>query len=88
MGNFKIEISAVGGHMVDRDKKHLENVDFNESGEDTPDAIAKRCVDDLIATGCSDVSAIITHWPGTETQVVDDLVTGVRKKKEAETTQG
>lgn len=83
MGTFKIEIIAVGGHGVDRDKKEGEVVDFNEGGENSPDAIAKKCVDALKATGCSfsypEAGATITHWPGSDHEVKDDLQTGIRK---------
>lgn len=79
MGQFKIEIIAVGGHGVDRDKKDGEEVDFFESGTLTPDAEAKLAVQHLQQQGCNIESATITHWPGEESEVVDDLLTGKRK---------
>lgn len=78
MGNFRIVVAALGGHGVDRGKGNGETVDFHAGGQASPDSIAKRFVDELRANGCVDVSATITHWPGAENQVVDDLVTGVR----------
>jgi hypothetical protein len=78
MGQFKIEITAVGGHGQDRSKKAGEVVDFKEGGDTTPDAIAKKCIDELKAAGVNVESAKIVHWPGTETEVTDDLQTGVR----------
>jgi len=80
MGTFLITIKAVGGHGQDRSKKDGEVVDFNEGGETTPDAVAKKFTDELKAlSGCSIESATITHWPATDSEVVDDLVTGIRK---------
>lgn len=78
MGEFLVTIKAVGGHGVDRDKKDGEIVDFNAEGEGSPDAVAKKCVDDLLLLGCVEVSATITHWPGMPEEVKDDLVTGIR----------
>jgi hypothetical protein len=79
MGDFRITINAVGGHGQDRSKKDGETVDFNAGGEGTPDSVAKKCVDELKAKGVDVTSATITHWPGSETEVTDDLLTGARK---------
>lgn len=78
MGNFRITVNAVGGHGVDREKSHGETVDFDAGGEHSPDAIAKRMVDELRATGCSVTEATITHWPGSGNDVVDNLLSGKR----------
>lgn len=79
MGNFKIEIEAVGGHGVDRSKKDGETVDFYADGEFSPDAIAKRVISELKRFGNDVQAARIIHWPGQESEVTDDLLTGVRK---------
>jgi hypothetical protein len=78
MGNFRITINGVGGHGVDRGKRHGETVDFGAGGDTSPDAIAKRMVDELKATGCSITEATITHWPGQDGSVVDNLLTTKR----------
>jgi len=78
MGTFKIEITAVGGHGVDREVKDGEIVNFFKEGNQTPDAIAKFMELNLRNSGCMIDSATITHWPGQESQVVDDLITGKR----------
>lgn len=81
MGNFTITVKAVGGHGQDRLKKDGEVVDFTEGrGEasNSPDAIAKRFVEELKAKGTSVESATITHWPGQPSEVTDDLLTGIR----------
>lgn len=79
MGTFKIEITAVGGHGVDRGTKDGESVNFKAEGDKTPDAIAKDFADALKESGCSIDSATITHWPGSDSEVKDDLITGIRK---------
>jgi len=79
IGQFRIIITATGGHGVDRGKKDGEIVDFNADGEYTPDAIAKRLVNELKRFGATLKNASIVHWPETDGQVTDDLLTGIRK---------
>lgn len=78
MGSFTITVKAVGGHGQDRSKKDGQVVDFSNESADSPDAIAKRFVDELKAKGTNVESATITHWPGQESEVTDDLITGIR----------
>jgi len=79
MGSFKIEITAVGGHGVDRDVKDGEVVNFFKEGNFTPDALAKTFERLVAHYGNQIESATMTHWPGDPNEVVDNLVTGVRK---------
>lgn len=79
MGTFKIEITAVGGHGQDRNKKEGEVVNFYEGGNKTPDAIAKTLVETLRSWGNSVEEAKIIHWSDAEGEVTDDLLTGKRK---------
>lgn len=72
MGNFKIEIEAVGGHGSDRNAKQGEPLNIT----DGPDKQALDFVAQLMKS-CSVVSATLTHWPDT-TPIVDDLKNGVR----------
>lgn len=91
MGNFRIVIDAVGGHGQDREKKDGEVVDF---GNDTPEAIAKKAVEELKAKGTNVLSAKVYHWPSDTVYqgdpvaplngegkecITDALVSGVRK---------
>jgi hypothetical protein len=78
MGNYRIVINAVGDHGQDRAKKHGETVDFDVHGENKPEAIVKRAVDELRAHGNSVTEATVHHWPGTDSQVIDNLLTGKR----------
>jgi len=88
----------VGGHGQDRDKLDGEVIDFtkvsdNYTTEDTPELIAKRCVDELKAKGTNVLSAKVYHWPAdtvyqgepeiplgynNEPCITDDLVTSIR----------
>lgn len=88
MGDFRIVIDAVGGHGVDRNKKSGETVDFNIEGQNSPEAIAKRLIEELQSKGCSIQEAKIIHWPldnyggqlknNRSTQIVDCFLTGKR----------
>lgn len=73
MGNFKIEIEAVGGHGSDRTAKQGEALNITNG----PDKLAQEFAAQLAVNGCSIVSATLTHWPDT-TPIVDDLMRGVR----------
>jgi hypothetical protein len=72
MGNFKIEIEAVGGHGSDRTAKQGDALNI----KDGPDKLAQDFVNQL-AGNSSIVSATLTHWPES-TPIVDDLKNGVR----------
>jgi hypothetical protein len=78
VGNYRIVINAVGGHGQDRGKGHGENVDFAADNENAPEAIMLRAVEALKATGNSVTEATVHHWPGTGSEVVDNLLTGRR----------
>jgi hypothetical protein len=80
MGNFRITINAVGDHGADRkigDGETLpENID--PSGGGRVDQIARDTVKALKDKGCSVSKAEIVHWPGSDSEVTDDLVGHVR----------
>lgn len=78
MGNYRVIINAVGGHGQDRGKGHGETVDFEAGGESSPEAILKRAVAELQAHGNSVTEATVHHWPGSGSEVVDNLLTGRR----------
>lgn len=81
MGNFRIVIEAVGNHGQDRKKKDGEEVDFTEGGNfpNSPEAIAQKCVNELKLSGTNVQAAYVHHWPGSGTDVVDNLITNKRK---------
>lgn len=84
MGNFRIVIDAVGGHGHDRKAKQGEAIDIPPANTvnpyDSPDCIAKECVDRLKSAGMSVASARLHHWPDTPSEVIDDLKNMVREK--------
>lgn len=87
MGDFRIVIDAVGGHGQDRDKKDGEIVDFGTDVMNSPEAAAKKFLEEFGKYN-SITEAKIIHWPldnyegqlknGRSKQIVDDLLTGKR----------
>lgn len=75
MGNFNIEIKAVGGHGCQRDVKS-GGILYGCGSDTCPDCIIARAVSDLLRAGVLVESAKIVHWPGQPTEVVDEFVTG------------
>jgi hypothetical protein len=81
MGNFRIEIDAVGGHGCQREVKDGGTV--AGCGQPTcPDCLAREFVAKLKSMGVFNYppqsSAKLIHWPGQQSEVRDDLLTGVR----------
>lgn len=87
MGTFRIEIQGVGGHGCQREKKDGERT--QGCGQpNCPDCLARALVTRLQTVGVSfalhsedpnqNQYARLTHWPGQECAVVDDLLSGVR----------
>lgn len=77
MGNFRVEVEAVGGHGCQRELKDGAEV-TKCSNPSCPDCMAREFVAALKATGNSLVSAKLIHWPGQKSEVRDDLLTGIR----------
>lgn len=72
MGSFKLEFQAVGGHGCQREAKEGETfVGCGRMG--CPDCECKRVVEELRAKFPSVEKATLTHWPGQECAIVDDL---------------
>jgi len=78
MGNFRIEIDAVGGHGCQREIGDGETVTQWCGQSSCPDCKARAFVADLKSTGNSIAKATLTHWPGMPSQVQDDLLSGKR----------
>lgn len=80
MGTFRIEVEAVGGHGCQREIKDSEVVaGCGQPG--CPDCIARKFVAQLKSMGVfqhTPASATLTHWPGQDCEVRDNLLTGVR----------
>ena len=78
MGNFKIEINAVGGHGDDREAMPGDLLTF--SHDKSPDKRAFDIAQQLKDAGffSNGGSAQLIHWPGEPGEVVDDMLTGKR----------
>jgi hypothetical protein len=77
MGDFRIEVNAVGGHGCQREIP--DGAIVNGCGRpNCPDCIARRFVRSLKESGADVKSAALTHWPGSPEQVKDDLLSGIR----------
>lgn len=82
MGTFNINITAVGGHGCEKNAKAGEPL-YRRCGKFTcPDCIAYDLTQRLKQAGMlstPEASSKFTHWPGTDRQVVDDLLKNVRE---------
>lgn len=73
MGQFRITITAVGGHGCQREVKDGE-VSYGCGRKDCPDCRAMEAVADFVRhTHASLESAEIVHWPGTTGEVRDEI---------------
>lgn len=82
MGNYRVIINAVGGHGQDRANKTGENIDFTDGrseGTPTPESIILEAVEKLKANSNSVSEVTVHHWPGTQSEVLDNLLTNTRK---------
>jgi hypothetical protein len=77
VGNFKIEIEAVGDHGFSRETKAGESIPYETAHENDPDRFAFETTQKLKAMGCNVLVAELTHWPES-TPIVDDLLSGRR----------
>ncbi len=74
MGDFRIEVNAVGGHGCQREVKDGGTV-YGCGSMRCPDCLAAKFVADLARAGCMVKAAQLVHWPGQPTEVVDDFDT-------------
>ena len=79
MGLFRVEVEAVGGHGCQRNIKDSQQLQNYCGSPSCPDCAAREFVRDLKRKGASVQKATLTHWPGTDTEVQDDLMIGTRK---------
>lgn len=77
MGQFRVEVTAVGNHGCQREKKAGETLGFcGQAG--CVDCLSRQFVAALRGQGCSISEATLKHWPGQQSQVIDDLMVGRR----------
>jgi hypothetical protein len=79
MGEFRIVIDAIGGHGDERGLKDGDTLDFAALPGSSLDRVAWEAVEDLKARGATVQSATLIHWPGTPSEVTDDVLTQTRK---------
>jgi hypothetical protein len=78
MGQYRIEITAVGGHGCQREIKD-GGTTYGCGRIGCPDCEAREFVRRLQSKGQSIESATLTHWPGQVSEVTDNLLSGERK---------
>jgi hypothetical protein len=83
MGVFKFQIQATGNHGCKREIKSGDKVEVGCGLSTCVDCACREFVEALrrkgvyFSEGTKD-HAILRHWPETESEVVDDLLTKVR----------
>ena len=79
MGDFRVTVEATGGHGCQRERVKNGDILQNYCGSPScPDCVAREFVRSLKRIGTMIRSAELVHWPGTSTEVKDDLVSGKR----------
>jgi|HubBroStandDraft_6_1064221.scaffolds.fasta_scaffold00062_42 hypothetical protein len=77
MGQFVVHVDAIGNHGCQRDRKDGETVVGCDQSQCT-DCITREYVRRLKRGGTMMTAATITHWPGSDSEVRDDLLSGKR----------
>lgn len=77
MGQFRVEVTATGGHGCQRELKDGEQVEGCGQPH-CPDCIARGFVKELRDRGASVETAELIHWPGQPGEVRDDLLSKKR----------
>jgi len=72
MGDFRIEVNAVGGHGCQRDVKDGGTV-YGCGSMSCPDCIVAEFIAKLRRSGASVKDATLTHWPGQPGEVKDSF---------------
>ena len=73
MGNSVLEFESVGGHGCNREAKVGEEV-IGCKRMGCPDCEAVRAVGQMLHAGVGTlIRARFVHWPGTSTEVVDEI---------------
>lgn len=78
MGQYRIEITAVGGHGCEKRERGDADRVYGCRRMNCPDCRAREFVALLKHMGQQIQSAIIVHWPDRPGTVADDLLSGER----------
>ena len=79
MGQFRVEVTAVGGHGCQRQVKDSEQLQQFCGSPSCPDCEAREFVRRIKRQGHMLEKAELIHWPGTVGEVRDDLISFKRK---------
>lgn len=80
MGQFRIVINAFGNHGCDRKAVPGERLHSRCRQLDCPDCLAYEFVQTLRQKSIVVGESKVTHYPGTDVEVVDNLITNQREK--------
>lgn len=72
MGDFRIQVDAVGGHGCQREIKDGGTV-YGCGSMSCPDCITAEFISRMIRSGANVKSAALVHWPGQASEVVDEF---------------
>lgn len=75
MGQFRVEVTAVGGHGCQRTVKDGEQLQQFCGNPACPDCLAREFVRSMKRIGANVEKATLIHWPGLSSEVRDDLLT-------------
>jgi hypothetical protein len=78
VGQFRVEVTAVGGHGCQRHIKDGGQLQQYCGSPSCPDCAAREFVRTLKRQGHTIEHAHLIHWPGTAGEVRDNLVDGKR----------
>lgn len=77
MGQFMIHIVATGAHGCDRSYGDKSEI-YGCRRMGCPDCQTREFIEQLKRSGVVLEQATFTHWPGTESEVKDNLITKIR----------
>lgn len=78
MGMFTLELEATGGHGCQREVQNGQTVE-GCGLPGCPDCIIRETVVKLKNAGHMVSKAVLRHWPGSHTEVADNLLTKIRR---------
>ena len=78
MGQYRIEIVAVGGHGCQREVPSGGTITASCGNTTCPDCLARDFVKRLQVAYNSVENAVLIHWPAGPGTVLDNLVSGER----------
>lgn len=81
MGQFRVEVTAVGGHGCQRGVKEGQQLQAFCGSPTCPDCEAREFVRRYKRLGVNVEEAKIIHWPGTASEVTDSLFPGGNRIK-------